>query len=139
MRLNRLQIAETQLERALELYLERQDSLSAATLASAAEQILSRLLDRHGPAAPPAAPLDGPRTLSHRLNRYFRRKELVEFAEGLRSGLEQPEGDDELGFDPDEAARDILDRAITSYATLTGRTSGRMLRFQSLLIEQPPD
>lgn len=139
MRLSRLQVAEAQLERALELYLERRDSLPAATLASTAEAILSRLLERHGPASPPAAALEEARALSHRLSRYFRRKELVEVAEGLRSGLKHPEDDDELVFDPDEAARDILDRAITSYVRLTGRASGRMQRFQALLIEQPPD
>lgn len=131
----RLEIAERQLERALQLYLDERDPLSAITLASAAEAILQRLLDTA--ASPPGAEAAGERAVhfTRRWRRYFRQRSLIRIAEAVRTGLQHfPEED--AAFEPDDVARDVLERAIVKYEALTGKLSPRMRRFGALLLEE---
>ena len=131
---SRLEIAERQLERALQLYFDERDHLAAITLASAAEAILERLLEAD------RAPVAGrePKRASQfarRWRTYFRHKSLIEIAEAVRTGLRHLP-DEDASFDPEDVARDVLERAIEKHVALTGQLSPRMRRFRALGLDQ---
>ena len=137
----RLEIAELQLERALQLYLDERDYVPAITLASAADAILERLLETAAPGADDRSGRRRAAEFTRRWRGFFRHKELIELAEAVRTGLRQvPEHDPT--FEPDDLARDILERAIAKHLRLAGTLSPRMRRFRALGLDdagQPAD
>ena len=130
----RLEIAELQLDRALQLYLEERDQLSAITLAGAAEAIVQGLLESSDAVPGPEGAKERAAQFSRRWRRYFRRRSLIQIAEAVRTGLQRVPDEDAV-FEPDDVARDVLERAIAKYVTLTGKLSPRMRRFGALLLD----
>ena len=139
MRLTAVEIATRQLERAVELHLDARDHVSAITLASAAGEILAQIRARMPAAATGAALTEGAEAVGRRWQRFFERKDLVEIADGFRTGLRGlQDGGGALDLDASEVARDVLERAIDAYIATAGQETEAMRRFSVLLSGSAP-
>ena len=127
--LTKLEIAEHQLERALQLYLEESDYISAITLAGASEEILGKILEKSGE--------------SHSLNEFVRAcvgtgkiifsedwppKLFADMANTFRNDLKHYKDGESLTI-PREAATEILDRAIENHWKITGSETHYIRQF----------
>jgi hypothetical protein len=133
--LTRLQVAEHQLEKALLLFLDENDYVSAITLAGASEEILGKLLEKEGKEHAMGSFINfciaEGKAVS---NVNWHRKDFVHMATFFRNSLKhytnhKGEDEDEVITIPPEAAIEILDRAINNYWSLTGRTTSSIIRF----------
>lgn len=135
---NQLVVSEHQLDTAIRLFLDNRDFYSSGTLAGAAEEILGKLLEDAGQEhalnnmissvlklltaeevnALSDKPKKNPRsTISNELNFY-------------RNWLKHYCKDDfELDIDPEDAAVELIDRAVTNFFQLTGKETTHMRRF----------
>ena len=135
---NQLVVGEHQLDTAIRLFLNDRDFYSSGTLAGAAEEILGKLLENAGHEhaldnmvssvlrlltaeevdALSDKPKKDPRsTISNELNFY-------------RNWLKHYQKDDfELHIDTEDAAGELIDRAVTNFFQLTGRETKQMRRF----------
>jgi hypothetical protein len=126
---SKLEIAEHQLERALDLYFSESDFICAITLAGASEEILRWLLENIGKKSM----LD---SLAESVVSYgkiiygeeWNKKEIVSDANYYKDHLKHIKGGEGISITK-EAAEEILDRAITNYWNLTGRQTENMKRF----------
>ncbi len=135
---NQLVVSEHQINRAIRLFLDEKDYYSSGTLAGAAEEILGSLLVKGG--------------ASHSLNDQIKSvlgmlssEEIEALAEGkqkshskivasvlnfYRNWLKHYcEDDFETNIDAEEAAAELIDRAVTNFFRLTSRESREMRRF----------
>lgn len=127
--LSKLEAAEHQLERALQLFLEEADYVSAITLAGASEELLGKLLEQQGKepviknfaAACVAA--------GHHVKENWREKIFISMANSFRDGLKHITDGQPISVSS-EAAADILDRAVENYFSLTGKETHRMRAFR---------
>ncbi len=139
-KITQLEVAEVQLDRAIQLFLDEHDYFSSGTLAGAAEEILGYLIREQGkepsldnyvsvmqkmlseeeiraivPDSKPTRPLEG--ILSSELNQY-------------RNWLKHYMQDDFTRYDnPKEAAEDLIDRASSNFWQLLTRETKQMRRF----------
>lgn len=135
---NQLVVSEHQLDTAIRLFLDDRDFYSSGTLAGAAEEILGKLLEEAGHEhalnnmissvrsllaaeevdALSDKPKKNPRSaISDELNFY-------------RNWLKHYHKDDfELYIDAEDAAAELIDRAVTNFFQLTGKETKHMRRF----------
>jgi hypothetical protein len=127
--LTRLQVAEHQLEKALLLFLDENDYVSAITIAGASEEILGKLLEKEGKDHAMGRFINfciaEGKTVS---NVNWSSRDFAGMANFYRNSLKHYT-DDEVITIPPEAAIEILDRAINNYWSLTGRTTTSISRF----------
>jgi hypothetical protein len=129
-RLQKVEIAKQQLETALWLDSEGQDPLSVITLAGAAEEILGKLLARNKlPNALQVRQQMAKRFLAGKLTEKaiakfenYARNELKHFNEAAGPWIE---------LDVEEAADNMLDRAIENYFALTQDLTPAMSEWQN--------
>ena len=122
-------MAEHQLDRALRLFLDDKDYVSAITLAGASEEIFGELLKAQGK--------------EHALDSFIRacvetgkivfkedwpRKHFAEMANYFRNGLKHYVDGESISV-PRAAAIEILDRAIENCWSLTGHETSNVRRF----------
>jgi hypothetical protein len=132
-RLTPKQIALTQLERALDLYLSGSDLVSAITLAGAAEEILGKLVRR----------LDKTPSLelrAERKRRTFRAlwpnrpdpgtKPFIKLANQSRNAMKHLITTEPIEVDLNLEAGKLLARAVDNYSLLFGRETPKMRTFQ---------
>lgn len=127
--LTRFEIAERQLDRALELFLEHDDYPCAITLAGASEEILGKLLELEG--------------REHSLEEFIQTcvvagkqtygkdwsgRTFASMANYFRNGLKHLTDEHPLTI-PREAAVEILDRAISNYWKLAGKETRKIREF----------
>ena len=125
-------IATLQLETALHLYLDGKDRFSVITLAGAAEEILGKeLLSRGKDNA-----LDTDKALTSAVSQAFfglpvSSKAVAEIANRARNQLKHldPGGPRTIQMDPEEEAKDMLDRATTNHWRLVEDQTPIMLQY----------
>ncbi|WP_339897698.1 hypothetical protein [uncultured Gilvimarinus sp.] len=125
----KLEVAELQLERALNLLLEEADYISSITLAGASEEILGKLLNEQGQEGD----LEGFVNACVQLGRDefqedWPKREFVSMANYFRNGLKHYTDGDSISV-PEEAAVEILNRAINNYWKLTSKETELIKRF----------
>lgn len=139
--LTNLEIAECQLERSIELYIDKEDYISALTLSGAAEEILGKLLNKQGKSHWLDEILNGAiRALGFRKSSLDTpearraRKEISNLANYHRNRLKHHNKDGSITFKVDEEAANMIDRAISNYFKLTEGETEAMVRFKELVI-----
>lgn len=139
--LSNLEVAHRQIERAILVFLDDKDYVSALTLAGAAEEILGKLLNKKGKehwldsiskGALSALgfrikELETPEALKAR-------KEIANIANRHKNRVKHYNDDGTITFLIDVAAAEMIDRAISNYFDLTQRETGAMVRFKELII-----
>ena len=125
-------IATNQLETALKLYLDGGDRFSVITLAGAAEEILGKELQSRGLTNA----LDTDKALTSAVSQAFGNKPVppkvvADIANHARNQIKHLDsgGPRTVEMDPDEEAKDMLDRATTNYWKLTEDQTPLMLQY----------
>lgn len=129
--LGNLDVAEVQLKRAILLFFNEQDFISALTLAGAAEEILGKLLQKKGKKHA----LDESIEISIRMEKMFfgtasAPKDVASVANYFRNKLKHYNEQEPLHFSADYFAAEIIDRAIDNYWELTGRETPEITKFR---------
>lgn len=125
----KLEVAQHQLERALRLFFEEADYVSAITLAGASEEILGKLLELQGKQHALGGLVETCVAIGRALhNEEWSRKEFVGRSNYFRNGLKHY-ADGETITVSKEVAVEILDRAINNLWSLTGGETPNIRRF----------
>ena len=139
--LSNLEVAHRQIERAIVVFLDDKDYVSALTLAGAAEEILGKLLNNEGREHWLDSISKGAlRALGFRKKEFETpealkaRKEIANIANRYKNRLKHYNDDGTITLLVDVAAAEIIDRAISNYFDLTQRETGAMGRFKELVI-----
>lgn len=139
--LTNLEIAHRQLERSIELFLDRNDFVSAITLAGAAEEILGKLLNKEGKThwldevtsgALRFLGFEGEALQSPEAKKAG--KEIYNISNYYKNRCKHFNSEDHLTFTVDVQAAEMIDRAISNYWALTHRETGAMGRFRELVL-----
>jgi len=126
----KLKAAETQLERALTLYLEGTDYLSAITLAGAAEEPLGKMLEKSGGKHQLHSDSSAMAVVHlHLFDERLEAKDAISHINMVRDWLKHFRDGSDLEFDARERASEIIDRAVSNYFHLTGNESTQMRQF----------
>jgi superfamily II DNA or RNA helicase len=142
-KLTNLEIAHRQLERSIELFLDRGDYISALTLAGAAEEILGKLLKKEGKShwldeitsgALGLLGFEGAALESPEAKKAG--KEIADIANYYKNRCKHFNDHDHITFTVDVKAAEMIDRAISNYWDLTQRETGAMGRFKDLILFQ---
>lgn len=127
--LTKLEVAEHQLDLAVELFLDRQDYVASITLAGASEEILGKLLEARGESHALGEFIEScVRTGKHIFNEDWPAKDFAEMANYFRNGLKHYTDGAPITVSR-EAASEIIERAIANLWKLEGRESPRIRRF----------
>ncbi len=139
--LSNLEIAHRQIERAIVIFLDDKDYVSALTLAGAAEEILGKLLNKEGKEHWLDSISEGAlRVLGFRKKELQTpeaakaRKQIASIANHHKNMVKHYNSDGTITFLVDVAAAEMIDRAISNYFDLTKRETGGMGRFKELVI-----
>ncbi len=128
---NKLDAAEHQLERALELFLNEKDYLSAITLAGASEEILGRMVDSQDQKNAIQALSSATCAVHLKLfGQELPRKHAIGKINEVRDWLKHYTDGSSLEFDAYSAAYDMIDRAITNFFNVSGPESDLMRSFR---------
>lgn len=139
--LSNLEIAHRQIERAITLFLDDNDFVSALTLAGAAEEILGKLLNKQGREhwldsiskgalrllGFSVEELESPEALKSK-------KGITNHANRYKNSFKHYNNDGTVTLIVDLAAAEMIDRAVSNYFDLTQRETGAMGRFKELII-----
>ncbi|MBI3527322.1 MAG: hypothetical protein HY067_05065 [Betaproteobacteria bacterium] len=127
--LTRVEIAEHQLERALQLFLDEKDYVCAITLAGASEEILGKLLEKEGKEHALGSFITAcVATGKVVYNENWSQKLFADMANSFRNDLKHYTNERSVTI-PREAAVEILDRAIENFWALASRETPNMRRF----------
>lgn len=139
--LSNLEIAHRQIERAIVLFLDERDYVSALTLAGAAEEILGKLLNKEGKEhwldsiSKGALKALGFRKKELEMPEALKAKrEIVNISNRHKNTFKHYNSDETITLLVDVAAANMIDRAISNYFDLTQRETGAMGRFKELII-----
>lgn len=139
--LSNLEIAHRQIERAIVLFLDDRDYVSALTLAGAAEEILGKLLNKEGKEHWLDSISKGAlRALGFRKRELQTpealqtKKEIANIANRYKNTFKHHNNDGTITLLVDVAAAEMIDRAISNYFDLTKRETGAMGKFKELII-----
>ncbi|MFZ5608956.1 MAG: hypothetical protein ACOY99_05025 [Pseudomonadota bacterium] len=127
MKIEKREIARIQLDRAIILMLDEKDYVSAITLAGASEEILGQMLGEkstYKEFEKAFTKLHERRTGERPEKRIFNA-----LANGVRNGLKHYQDGAPLHFDPEQEAKEIVDRAAVNYFLLTQEETPAMKRF----------
>ena len=129
-KITKLEIAEIQLNRAINLFLSGEDYVSAITLAGASEEILGKMLNQHGLSNSLEELVDASQKVGQTLyGNSGSRKEYVSLANYYRDRLKHITDGDDLHFSVDYEAADLIERSISNYFKLTGNQTKEMEAF----------
>ena len=126
----KLGVARNQLERAIALYVDESDFISAITLAGAAEEPLGKILKEE----------TGTNRLEHqvkivsKIQEHFglekkTRRELISDENRVKDWLKHYQDGTDLQFNAKEEAHTLIERAVSTYAAVTGSVSDPMRPF----------
>ncbi|MGM8063166.1 hypothetical protein [Vogesella indigofera] len=139
--LSNLEIAHRQIERAIVLFLDDRDYVSALTLAGAAEEILGKLLKKEDKEHWLDSISKGALRALGFLEREFQtqealkaRKEIANIANRHKNIFKHYNDNGTVTLLVDVAAAEMIDRAISNYFDLTQRETGAMGKFKELVI-----
>lgn len=139
--LSNLEIAHRQIERAIVLFLDDQDYVSALTLAGAAEEILGKLLNKEGKdhwidrVSKRALRALGFRKIELQTPEALKaKKEIANIVNRHKNTFKHYNSDGTVTLLVDVAAAEMIDRAISNYFDLTRRKTGVMEMFKELVI-----
>jgi len=127
------EIAEIQLERAIRIFLDEQDLISAITLAGAAEEILGELLERQGKTTALTDIVNECVTLGKTIGTDWKVgtfRQMMNFFRNEMKHHRKGEGLDNIPI-PAEAVHEIIKRAAENLWRLTGTQSDQVQRFNS--------
>lgn len=129
--LSKIEIAKLQLDRAIALMLDDKDYVSAITLAGASEEITGSLLRKSGHKSIYDELKNGfEKLVQLRHGRALDSKSFNRLANGIRNGLKHLDNGAPLQFDLEDAAADIVDRAVSNFWKLTSQETQNMERFK---------
>lgn len=129
--LTNLEIAERQLDRAISLFFDEEDCISALTLAGAAEEILGKLLTANGNSHCLDEIIDFSLKFQNIDTGDQRaRKEVSNIANFFRNRLKHFNAQGEVTFSVDFYAAEVIERATTNYWNYTGEETPPMIRFK---------
>ncbi len=129
-KLTKLEIAETQLNRAIKLFLSGEDYISAITLAGASEEIIGKLLNQRGHTNALEELVDISQKIEKKLyGDNVSRKDYISLANYYRDRLKHINDGADLFFSVDYEAAGLIDRAISNYFKLTGNQTKDMVEF----------
>lgn len=135
--LSNLEVAHRQLERAIALFMDEQDFVSALTLAGAAEEILGKLLVEQGKShwlesisVAALVVLGFPKTEHESPEAREAKREIANIANFHKNRLKHINVEGTMTFLVNEKAAEMIDRAISNYLELTKRETGAMGRFR---------
>ena len=127
-----------QLETALRLYFEQEDYYSVITLAGASEEIFGELL-KEIKLENSENSLDSRKKAASEIHEMLYEEELSERDVAIRANyarnrlkLWSPRDSKTVEFDAEEEAKDMLDRAIDNYYSLTQNLTPAMECFQKM-------
>lgn len=128
----RLQLAQTQLDRAIRLHLEEADHVCAITLAGAADELLGRLVARHGAGEPL---VENYAAVVSNFNvalggSPIERKEAIRELNAARDSLKHLGEGEPVSFNFADEAYELIDRAAGNFLRLTGNETPEMVRFR---------
>lgn len=139
--LSNLEVAHRQIERAIVVFLDDKDYVSALTLAGAAEEILGKLLNKDGKEHWLDSISKGAlRALGFRKKGFETpealkaRKEIANIANRYKNRFKHYNDDGTITLLVDVAAAEMIARAISNYFVLTQRETEMMGRFKELII-----
>lgn len=139
--LTNLEIAHRQIERAIVLFIDDKDYVSALTLAGAAEEILGKLLNNEGRehwldsiSKSALRALGFQKKEIQSIEAAKIKKAIANFANQHKNRIKHYNQDGSVTFFTDVAAAEMIDRAIANYFDLTQRETGAMGRFKELII-----
>jgi hypothetical protein len=132
-RYTKFEAATTQLNRALVLYLDDADYLSAITLAGAAEEPLGKLVEKAGGKNRLASESSAVAAIHLQLyDEPLHKKDAIAVINLARNSLKHLGGGDDFEIDPKEEAYHIIDRALGNYLQLSNDIAPHMQRFLEL-------
>lgn len=143
--LSNLEIAHRQIERAIVIFLDDKDYVSALTLAGAAEEVLGKLLNKEekehwldsiSKEALQALGFRKEEAQSQEATRV--KKEIANSVNQHKNRFKHYSQDEEVALLVDEAAAKMISRAISNYFELTQRKTGAMGKFNELVIGMKP-
>ncbi len=124
------EVALKQLETALALYESGEDYFSVITLAGAAEEIFGKQLNERGEGNSLQELTQGAVAIFRFLNGDDRdTKEFADRANRARNSLKHFLPDGTIHLDPEEEARDMLNRAVDNFWRLESRLTPAMKHF----------
>jgi hypothetical protein len=126
------EIAVAQLETALQLFLQSGDRLSVLTLAGAAEEILGKELEALGGTTALSTVQAATAAVARALQgKTISPKAVAMIANRARNAVKHLDasGPQTVWMDPEEEAREMLDRATTNYYRLTEDQTDLMGQF----------
>jgi hypothetical protein len=127
--LTKLEVAEHQLDLAVELFLDRRDYVASITLAGASEEILGKLLEACGESHVLGEYIEScVKTGKHIFKEDWPAKDFAELANYFRNGLKHITNGAPITLSR-EAAAEIIERAIANLWKLEGKESPRVRRF----------
>jgi len=139
--ISNLEVAHRQIERAIVVFLDDKDYVSALTLAGAAEEILGKLLNKEGKEhwldsiSKGALRALGFRKMEFETPEALKaKKEIANNANHYKNRLKHYNDDGTITLLINVAAAEMIDRAISNYFDLTQRETGAMGRFKELII-----
>jgi hypothetical protein len=141
--LTNLEIAQRQLERSIDLFMDAKDFVSALTLAGAAEEILGKLLNKTGKTHWLDEVLDGAlealgfvKEETESPDAKKARKEVADVANFYKNRLKHLSNEEHLSFPVDVKAAEMIARAISNYRELTGTETDAMGRFREVIVRR---
>jgi len=118
------------MDRAVQLFAQHQDYVSAITLAGAADEILGTLLKNTGKTPQILKDLDAiAQSREHFGMPEWQFKDYNLLFNGIRNGLKHHSGDESLQFDERQEAINMLSRCIDNYLELTGEEPEHLVDF----------
>lgn len=125
------EIAQIQLDRAIEALLDKKDLISSITLAGASEEISSKLLEAQGKLGKLTEIAQDFKEIGRLIGKKFNTSDFKREINFFRNELKHhDEGLDTIPI-PIEAALEIIDRAVSNILSLTGKKSNQIERFFS--------
>jgi hypothetical protein len=122
------ELAEHQLDKAIQLLLDENDPICAITLAGAAEEILGKLVELEGKKHSLKQFIELCLATGSQLDKDWKPKDFANFANFYRNELKHYVDGSEITVSP-ECACEIIDRAVENLWQVTGRQSNQVLRY----------
>jgi hypothetical protein len=139
--LTNLEIAERQLDRSIQLFLDEKDFISSLTLAGAAEEILGKLLNKRGESHSLAYLIAGCLKLNNITSDSSpseikkTEKGIVNLANYFKNRAKHYNDAESITFSVDFYAADIIDRAMDNYWKFTQKETEQMQRFRIKVLQ----
>lgn len=129
--LTNILLVEIQLKRAITLFLDDEDYVSALTLAGAAEEISGKLISKAGGRHALDEIIDASIQMERIVSEVSsERKEVIALANYFRDRLKHCKDDEPFNFSANYYAADLIMRAINNYSQLTSTETPEMRRFR---------